>query len=750
MIGDWLATAHLLSRRYSVPCMALVVVGLLLLAGCARSPEATKARHLERGDRFFEAARYREAMIEYRKALRIESTNPRAIQQLGLSLYEVGEWQSAYRALLRAQKLVPDNVDVRLKLGVLYLQGGRPEDAGREAIAVLDRQPSNLDALALLVGSTQTREDFGRALKRIQAAPAELRGKARFHIIVADLHLRRGDAATAERVFQEAVARDPESLDARSALGMYYALKGDKSRADREFEIVRERTPDDPARRVRLADFYVMTRRPQEARQVLSELTDKAPDFMPAWRRRATLDLENGRHDEALRALDVIIKKNPGDLDAHVLRGRAFLGKRMPAQAVHEFQQTLRREPKLPAVRYLLAQAHLQGRHVHQAKGELRETLALDPGFLRARLLLAQVNLSTGAGQAVIEDLEPLMTTPSPDPRVYVLLGSAYLAKRQPRRAIETYQKLTNRAPAEPLGPFLVGLALRVEGKHAEARRAFEAALSRAPTYGDALVQLVSIEFADKRADTALARVRQQVTLAPRAGELRYILGAVHQARREWDLAEAAYLEAIQYDPKLTAGYVALGRLYARRGKDEQAMERALAAVKADATNVPALMLVGTLHERRGEIPKAQEAYERVLGVSPRFAPAANNLAYLHIQHRGDKERASQLAQLAHDVAPDDPYVADTLGWVLYQRGMPERALGLLQESARKLPDNVEVLYHLGMTAAKLGDKDLARRALTRVASAREPFGGQEEAVKTLAGLSKLDDKAGSRASGKR
>lgn len=721
---------------------ALLLVGLLALAGCARSPEAKKARYLERGNRFFSAAQYREAMIEYRKVLGIESMNARAIEGLGLALYEVGEWQSAYRVLLRAERVVPDSPDVRLKLGTLYLRGGRAEEAEQEAIVVLDRNPSNLEGFALLAGAAQTLDAVRRALERSAAAPADVRGKARFQIVVADLHLRRGDVAGAERALDEAVAREPGSVDARSALGMFYALKGDRPRADREFEIVRALSSADPARRLRLADFYVMMRRPQEARQVLSELAERAPDYLPTWRRRAELDLEEGRQDDALKAVDVVLRKNPMDLDGHVLRGRAYLGKQMTAQAVQEFQETLRREPKLPAVRYLLAQAHLQGRNTHLAKAELKEALILAPGFRRARLLLAEVNLQAGAIPAAIDDLQRLIVTQAADPRVYVLLGSAYLANGEPRRAIEIYRKFANLAPAGPQGPFLLGVALRADGKTSEARKEFEAALSRDPAYADALAQLVSLDLGDGRSDVALERAQRQVALAPRAGRLYYVLGVVQEARREWTRAEAAYLEAIRYEPKAPAGYLALGRLYARRGKDDQALERAQAAVEADPTNGAALMLVGNLHERRSETTKAQDAYERVLALRPRFAPAANNLAYLYARDGGNQEKALQLAQLAREVAPHDPYVADTLGWVLYQRGMPERALNLLQESSRKLPDNVEVLYHLGMAAAKVGERELARRVLARAISAPGTFVGREEAVRTLADLYRNEPKA--------
>lgn len=57
-----------------------MAVVLTLSAGCARSPEAKKARYLELGDRYFRQEQFREAVIEYRNALRIDGDNLQALR----------------------------------------------------------------------------------------------------------------------------------------------------------------------------------------------------------------------------------------------------------------------------------------------------------------------------------------------------------------------------------------------------------------------------------------------------------------------------------------------------------------------------------------------------------------------------------------------------------------------------------------------------------------------------------------------
>ena len=158
-------------------------------------------------------------------------------------------------------------------------------------------------------------------------------------------------------------------------------------------------------------------------------------------------------------------------------------------------------------------------------------------------------------------------------------------------------------------------------------------------------------------------------------------------------------------------------------------------AAEADPKNQATLIVMGVLYEQRGDIPKARESYEQLLAINPRLAPATNNLAWIYSEYGGDKEKALQLAQLAKERAPDDPRISDTLGWILYKRGVYQRALALLTESAASLPDNPQVQYHLGMVYAQLGDQANARKSLNAAVGSPTDFQGKDEARKTLASL---------------
>jgi tetratricopeptide (TPR) repeat protein len=183
-----------LSRRWPVLVLALLVLGGALAGGCARSPEAKKARYLERGDKYFQKAQYKEALIEYANALRIEPSNARAIQQIGLAHYALGEWLQSFPFLLKTQQLAPDNQDVRLKVGSIYLRGRHLEEAEAAARTVLGKDPRNLEALGLLASAADAPEEIDAAIQQVEAARGDHGKTSRYHVLLASLYLRKRDA----------------------------------------------------------------------------------------------------------------------------------------------------------------------------------------------------------------------------------------------------------------------------------------------------------------------------------------------------------------------------------------------------------------------------------------------------------------------------------------------------------------------------------------------------------------------------
>jgi len=398
-------------------------------------------------------------------------------------------------------------------------------------------------------------------------------------------------------------------------------------------------------------------------------------------------------------------------------------------------QEVVERTPKYASGHYRLAQAHLRVGEVEQAKLELEEVKTLAPNSVQPILILAQLKMRTGEADLAIQDLESLVENQPRAAGAYRLLATAYLQKPNAAKAVEASQRLVELLPNDAPAHYLLGLGLLAQGQLTESKRQFEVALTLSPDHLEPLAQLASIAFRERRPNAGIERVKRQIALVPESGAHQYLLGQLYAALGDTEQAEAAYLKAVQLDPSLIAAYAPLANLYVASGRQEEALAKMEDALKVNPNSVQVLMLTGTLYELSGEVEKAQQTYEKLLGINATFPPAANNLAYIYLQQEGKLERALELAEVAWQAAPGNPYIADTLGWILYKRATYERALSLISESAEKLPDDATVQFHLGMTSLKLDQKEEAWQALNRALELDPTFPEAQEARRVLSEL---------------
>jgi Flp pilus assembly protein TadD len=178
-----------------------------------------------------------------------------------------------------------------------------------------------------------------------------------------------------------------------------------------------------------------------------------------------------------------------------------------------------------------------------------------------------------------------------------------------------------------------------------------------------------------------------------------------------------------------------LARIYLTGNQQEMAIAQYQALLEKNPRQAGAQMLLGTLYEMQGKPELAETHYRKALEITPDFAPAANNLAFLLVTRGNNIDEALKFAQVAKSKLPNDPSVADTLGWVYYHKGLYDNAIRELRDSAAQIPNNPEVHYHLGMAYFKKQEKELARASLETALSLKPDFNGAEEARKALAEL---------------
>jgi Flp pilus assembly protein TadD len=110
-----------------------------------------------------------------------------------------------------------------------------------------------------------------------------------------------------------------------------------------------------------------------------------------------------------------------------------------------------------------------------------------------------------------------------------------------------------------------------------------------------------------------------------------------------------------------------------------------------------------------------------------------NNLAWLY--HEAEDGRALATAQRAHELAPEQPEIMDTYGWILFAEGQREQGLKILTRAAELSAGNPDIGYHLASALAQSGQTALARDKLHKILEQHREFGLRKEAELLLARL---------------
>jgi tetratricopeptide (TPR) repeat protein len=710
----------------------------------ACSSDGVAKQHLARADTLIVQQNYPQAIQESRQALQAHQNDARATYLLARAHLELAELTQAHHYLLKARDLEPNDVDPRLDLAALYVIEAKPDEARTQADAALRRDSSNVTALIILGASSTTTTQADDAIRRLQRASGKASDDTRRRVALSLLYFfRKGDTATAGRLLREAVSADPNSAEAHAALASFYAEQHNPA-AEREQKAA-DAIASNPRRRFELARFYLLLGQRPQAKRLLADIVAQNASDLPPRRLLAELRLVDG-DQETLQTLEPILRRDSADVEALVQRGRSRLATHDVAGATNDFQRALRVAPDLAPIHYAMATANIEragglkqkpqlDSTISAAKVELEKAVDITKNYPDAVFQLAEVNIRLGNSRSAIKDMERFVNENPGSIRGYELLAAALSAAGRSDEAVETFQRLVKAAPDRPQSYYELGTALLGQGKKSEAAQQFETAVKLAPAYAEPMSQLVLMDLTSERSTSAINRVNEQLRLVPRSAPLHDLLGLVQAARNKPDSAEAAYREAVTLDPNLVDARVRLAELYEASGRPELALPHAESASRLEPANPRALMAAAVAYQQLNDVARARAAYEATLAISPQYPGAANNLAYLLSEQPGQEENAFKLASSAQRIAPDDPHVLDTLGWILYKRGDYQRALTVLKQSAAKLPESPGVQYHLGMAAQKMGDTTMARTALTKAVGASTEFTGKEEARKALAQL---------------
>ncbi len=145
------------------------------------------------------------------------------------------------------------------------------------------------------------------------------------------------------------------------------------------------------------------------------------------------------------------------------------------------------------------------------------------------------------------------------------------------------------------------------------------------------------------------------------------------------------------------------------RGQSRHSEAYALAQEAAQALpQDPAWLYEQALSaEKLGRLDEMEALLRTVIARHPDYHAAYNALGYSLADRNVQLDEAYALIKKAHDMAPKDAAIIDSLGWVEFRRGRLDAALEHLQRAFDTLPD-AEIAAHLGEVLWLQGKREQA------------------------------------------
>ena len=758
------------SSHYALrQAVGFVLLAVVIFSACSRDPNVRKQKFVAQGDVYFKNGKYPEAQISYSRALQIDPRYGAALYKSAQCSERLGNWNTAFRELSRTVELDPENWPAQLDLGKIFLGGGKPQEAKDRALLILRSNPKDVEAQILLSGSdaalgnqqaalSEAREavnlDPGRASVYLNLALLQQNGgafseaeanllkaqsldpsSATPRMILGAIYENQKRTDDARKQFEAAIQAEPKNPRPRTALATLYFSQGQIEQAEKVLIDAKAQMPDVPAGYRMLGDFYIARNDPAKALAEFSSLVRSHPDDLAVKKTYVQLLILAHKLDEAGPLNDAILKSAPSDADALILRGQIQIQQQKADDAIVTLQEALKDSANNTAGHLQLGYAYQLKGNSNQAESEWRKAAELQPKAPEAWRALAGL-AAQRRNWHELESIGRQLTKIDPNAADgYILHSTARANQGDVASAEADLNRLILSAPQSPVGYIQLGL-LRVQQKRwTEADALFHQALARDPESLQAQEALANIDFQRGLPAVAVKRLQEEFQKSPGNAGLAFLLGQAQVRNSQQAEAEQSFSKSVQLAPSNVLAISALAVLQATRGETDAAIASYNRAMQLAPTNAQLVVSLGTLYEAKGDWQAAQTNYQKALSIQPNNAYAANNLAYLLLEHGGDVNVALSLAQTARRGLGDSANSADTLAWAYFHNRAFSVALPLLEDAVKRVPTNPTYRYHLGMVYQKLNDPAHARSAFEGAIKVKPDSPAAQAARKALSEL---------------
>lgn len=479
----------------------------------------------------------------------------------------------------------------------------------------------------------------------------------------------------------------------------------------------RTRDPRLAQRAAEIAFFERNNARALEAAELWYEID---PASLDASQTLSGLLINAGRGEEALPHLERLLSAESTNVAEGFLQLNRLLARNQDRKGTLSIVQRLAAKyPTVAEAHGAVAQAAANAQEDELAVREAREALRLKPDWEFPAMLAGQLLSKRSAAEASTELAAFLQRNPAAH-EIRMALARSLIAEKKYPEARAEFQRVERAAPDNPDVLYALGLLALDAKDFATAEKYLKSLLGREPRDRNLVyLYLAQVMEEQKRYPEA----REWLAQVGRGDQYFNAQNRIAQSyAREGKVNEGrAHLQTIvavnnQQRVQLILSEAQLLRDAGRNREAFDVLEKSLDKLP----NHPDLLYEYAMTAEKIERIDILEAnLKKVIQLKPDYAHAYNALGYSLADRNERLAEARDLIEKALAIAPDDAFIIDSMGWVLYRLGELNRAHDLLRKAFEARPDP-EIAAHLGEVLWKMNRRAEAER-IWREAIARSP-----------------------------
>lgn len=470
------------------------------------------------------------------------------------------------------------------------------------------------------------------------------------------------------------------------------------------------RSTRDPRLAQRAAEIAIFSRSPEVAMEATKIWIEAEPESLTAKQTIAALLINSGRINEAKPYLQNLLAADPQNIGQTFLQLNGLLAKHDDKAEVLALMQEL-------------AEPHA--------------------GVAEVDLAIAQAAFNAGNQELALAKARSASEL-RPEWEVPILFQGQLLQKQSDAAALAFFERYLKANPKAKDVRLNYARLLSSEKKYAEAKAQFERLTADYPNNPDVAlaIGLLSMQLKDyDTAETQLKRVLDQQYREPDL--VRFYLGQVNEEAKRFERARDWY-SSIERGEQYLPAQIRIAGLIAKKDKlaearkylygvSTQNAQQRVQIVQAEAQllreaaayqesydvlvhalekqpNYPELLYdLAMAAEKLDRLDVLETSLRKVIELKPDHAHAYNALGYTLADRTDRLQEAVGFIETALQLAPDDPFIMDSMGWAQYRKGNLERSVDFLRRAYSNRPDP-EIAAHLGEVLWAQGNKDEAEK----------------------------------------